>query len=133
MSSHTRVAAGNINPSRFVTLAASDGQVSECSAATDKIFGISQPETRRTPYGGLDDGYAAIATEELQIFGPGDNNECLLELGGTVVPGDKLTATTGGKGIKTVTDHNEYGAIALFGGVSGEFVPVEVRTGQISL
>jgi len=132
MASYTKVANGNINPSRFVYLdATADGKVLEASAVTHKLYGISQPGTRNAPYSTLDDGYAAIAGENVQIYGLGDK-DVLLELGGTVARGDRLTAATGGKGIKTVTDRDEYGAIAMASGVSGELIPVQVVGGQVS-
>jgi hypothetical protein len=131
VGSYSKVANGNVSPARFVYLDSSaDGKVLQASAATQKLFGISQAGTRRAPYSGLDDGYAAIAGENLQVYGLGE--QCMLELAGTVAPGDRLTATSGGKGIKTTTNLDEYGAIAQAAGSSGQLVPVLVQGGQIS-
>jgi len=55
-----------------------------------------------------------------------------LKIGGSVTAGDKLTATTGGAGITTVTDKNNYGAIALESGASGDEIRVLVVQGMIS-
>lgn len=73
------------------------------------------------------DGSSTTKTGTIAIGG-----ETKLKLGGTVAAGDKLTATTGGAGIKTITDHDLYGAIALEAGVSGDIINVAVRQGEIS-
>jgi hypothetical protein len=133
MESHTKVAAGNIAPSRFVVLTSADGKVVQAAAATDKLYGISHQGTRRAPFGGLDDGYAAIAGENLCVYGLGAK-DVLLEIGaGGCAQGDRLTSDVDGKGIKTITDHNEYGAIAQVAGVAGDLIYVEVMSGQVSL
>jgi hypothetical protein len=120
------VAGGNIAPSRFVVIDTSaDRQVTQAAGTTAGIIGVSQMGTRRTPYSTLDDGYAAVATEEIQVFCTG--SEPLLELGGTVAAGDSLTSDGSGKGITTTTDKNNYGAIALEAGVSGGLCRVRVQ------
>lgn len=131
MATFSKVANGSIVMSRFVKLdTTADGKVLQCGAG-DKIFGVSQAGSRRTPYSSLDDGYAAIAGEDLSITGPPD--QCLLELGGTVSPGDRLKADTDGKGVATTTDHDEWGAIALVAGTSGKLINVQVTgANQIS-
>lgn len=55
-----------------------------------------------------------------------------VKLGGTVAPGDKLTATTGGAWITTVTDKQNYGAIALQIGASGDLCEALIVQGMIS-
>lgn len=55
-----------------------------------------------------------------------------VKLGGTVAPGDKLTATTAGVWIKTVTDKDNYGAIALQIGASGDLCEAMVVQGMVS-
>lgn len=55
-----------------------------------------------------------------------------VKLGGTVAPGDKLTPTTGGVWIKTVTDHQNYGVIAMQIGASGDLCEALVAQGMIS-
>jgi len=118
-------ANGNIAPCRFVKLdTTADGRVLQCGAG-DKIQGISQAGTRRTPYSTLDDGYAAIAGEDLEVFGTAE--QPLLELGGTVTRGDRLKADANGAGVTSSTDKDEWGAIALQSGVSGQLVRVEVH------
>jgi hypothetical protein len=128
MSCWSKVANGNIVMSRFVMLDTTAlGKVVAATAGAE-IFGISQKGSRRTPYGGLDDGNAAIAGENLSIYG--DTERCLLELGGTVTIGQRLKASTGGVGIATTADGDEYGAIAEQNGVSGDLITVYITTGQ---
>jgi hypothetical protein len=122
---------GSIAPCRFVKQDTSyDNRVAQAGAG-EKVFGVSQQGTRRTPYGALDDGYAAIAGEDISVYGA--HEVCMLELGGTVTRGDRLKADSDGKGVATSTDHDEYGAVARVSGVSGQLIPVEVTPyGQIS-
>lgn len=121
--SYTKVAGGNVAPSRFVKLDVSNkGKVLQAGAG-EMVFGISQEGTRNIPYSTLDDGFAAIAGENLRIYGPGDNG-MMLELGGTVAVGDRLKSDANGKGVATTTANDEVGAIALAAGASGDLVPV---------
>jgi len=68
----SRVANGNILPSTCVNLTSTaDGKVDQCTSATNTNpapFGISQKATRFAPFPGLDDGYCAIAGENLLIY-----------------------------------------------------------------
>ena len=124
MPSFTKVANGNITPARFVKLdVTADGRVLQAGAG-EQIYGISQAGTRNTPYSTLDDGFAAIAGENLKIFGPPDK-EIMLELGGTVVRGDRLKSDASGRGLATVIALDEVGAIAAASGVLGELIPVQ--------
>ena len=129
MPRFSKIANGTIRPSRFVKLdTTAEGTVLECNAG-DRCFGIAQQGTRNTPYGSLDDGNAAISGEILQIYGPPEL-DVPLELGGTVDEGDYIKADADGKGVKAGTDADEYGAMCLRGGVSGEIVPVQATTGE---
>lgn len=124
MAQMSKVAAGTIRPSRFVKLdVTADGKVLEADAG-EPIYGISQKGTRNVPYSTLDDGNAAIAGENVHIFGPGE--KCSLQLGGTVAVGDRLKSDADGKGVATTTDLDEYGAIAQQAGVLDEIVEVFV-------
>lgn len=117
-------AGGNISPARFVKPdTTTDEQVLQCGAG-DRIIGVSQAGTHRTPYSTLDDGYAAVATEEIEVFGIGE--QPWLELGGTVAVGDRLKADANGKGVATTTDLDEWGAIALQAGIVGQLARVQV-------
>ena len=130
--SSCNVADGNIRTCRFVKLvAAKPGKVAECAAATDKIFGISQMGIRLSPLLETTSPPRAAAVDEmLGVYV--DGQECLLELGGTVAAGDKLTSNGSGQGITTITDHDEYGAVAIEDGISGRQCRVRVQKGQIS-
>lgn len=120
----SRVATGNVSPCRFIKLATTaDGQATQCGAG-DQIFGISGPSTRQAPYPGLDDGYHAIAGENIAVR-EYPERDVLLELSGTVSPGDRLKADTNGTGIVTTSANDEIGAIAKAAGVSGDRIPVD--------
>jgi len=125
MASFTKVSTGNIVPSVFVKLSTTlDGKVTQCGAG-DKIYGISQPGERNLPFTGLQDGFAAIAGENLRIYGPGEDKDVLLRLGGTVAPGDRLKSDASGFGVITTTPADEVGAIAQQVGVSGQIIAVQ--------
>src|SRR5262245_35890162 len=124
-TSYTKVANGNIPPSRFVKLdTTAEGRVLLCGAG-ERVYGVSQPGTRNAPYSSLDDGFAAIAGENLQIYGPGDK-DIPLELGGTVTIGARLKSDVSGRAVATTTNLDEYGAIAMASGTSNQLIPVQV-------
>lgn len=120
----SKKANGNIPPARFVKLDSSGDNLVLVATAGDKCYGICQPDVRRTPYSSLDDGYAAIAGEDVKVFGIGET--CLLELVASVSPGDRLKSDATGKGTPVTANNDEYGAIALVAGVSGQLVMVQV-------
>lgn len=122
------VAGGNISPSRFVRLSTAADNTYLQAGAGEKIVGVSQKGTRRAPYGSLDDGYAAIAGENILVFAQGMT--CGLELGGTVAAGDRLKADADGKGVAAGTGE-EYGAIAPQAGTSGDVIEVQVDLGKL--
>jgi len=121
--SYSKIAGASVAPSRIVKLLPNNTVV-HATAATDELYGITQPYTRRAPVTGWDDGLAAVAGEPVNIFGPGDD-ACKLELGGTVAIGDTLTSTTDGKGVATTTDKHRVIAIAMEAGVSGQVIKVK--------
>lgn len=125
MSSMTKVANGNISPSRFVKQDTTTGvkdRVLQCGAG-DRVYGISGPGVRNAPWSELDDGYHAIAGENCFIYGFPEK-DVLLELGGTVVAGDLLKADADGKGVVTTTSGQEVGARAEMAGASGDLIRV---------
>lgn len=131
MPCFSRVANGNIAPSRFVTpVSGTDGRVTQ-SGSGETPIGISQPGTRNTPYSSLDDGYCAIAGENVGVFGQGDN-KVPLELGGTVTNGQFIKPDSSGKGVVASSADDIYGARAEANGVSGEVIPVTVMIGYKS-
>lgn len=129
MPSYTKVANGNISPSRFVILGSGD-KVTQASAATTRLYGISGMGTRNTPLSPLDDGYHAIADENCMIYGPPEK-DVILELGGTVTAGASLTSDASGKGVATTAGTDFVGAVAMEAGVSGDLIRVQVVAGNL--
>lgn len=124
LGSFSKRPGGNVSPSRIVKLQADDTVV-HASAASDLLYGISQPSTRRLALSGWDDGYAGVSGDgAINIFGPGDDN-CPLEIGGTVTIGAYITATTDGKGVASTTDKDHVIAQAMQAGVSGDIIKVK--------
>lgn len=125
------VAGGNITPSRFVSLSTtSDRTVVQSVNGDTTIIGISQPGTHLTPLLTLDDGFAAIAGENLRVYTKGDP-EAWLELGGTVAAGDLLTPDSSGRGTTASGAATFFGARALQAGVLGQIVKVQPFFGEI--
>lgn len=131
MASNGYVADGTILVSRFVMASpTTDFRVIQATANA-VIVGISQEGSRIAPLPHVtaDPPEAAIAGEQLNIFG---KNEVvtMLEAGtGGVVRGDLLEAGTGGTGITaltTVGTVRNIGARALESAAAGELVRVEI-------
>lgn len=124
------IAAGDIYPTRFVKLDPSNtGKVLQCGAG-DRPIGISQQGTRRSPY--VDSsGKAAAAGEPIQYYDL--TEECDLEIAGTVAPMDRIKSDANGKGVKTTTNTDQYGAVAIHEGTSGKRVRVKVVYGEVSV
>jgi hypothetical protein len=120
------VAGGNIPPSRFVKMSAANTVV--LCGAGELPIGISQRGTRNTPYSSLDDGYAAIAGESLQVYGL--NETCVLELGGTIAATDVIKSDANGKGV-AAGNGDKYGAMASQPGTSGKLSEVLVAFGEL--
>ena len=122
-SAITYNASGNISPMRFVKLVAgTDYTVVQCSGANDSVIGVSGTFTERfdSVYHATD-GHACKVADPTQIP--------LLELGGIVSANDYLRSDSSGRGVAgstTISSHQEFGAIALRNGRTGEFIPVRV-------
>lgn len=124
-----KIAGGNIAPCRFVVLGT--GNTVTQSGANGLVWGISDKATRNAPLSGLDDGYAAVSGDMLNVIGPGDD-EALLELGGTVSIGQRIKSDADGKGVAATANLDCVGAICLQAGVSGDFVKVKPMRYDIS-
>ena len=124
MARFSKKASGNITPYSFVKTYTSADNTVALAGAGEQIFGISQPSTRRTPYSSLDDGYAAIDGEDLDVFSVGE--VCLLRIAGTITPGTRLKSDASGFAVAVASNNDEYGAVALGSGVSGELIMVQV-------
>lgn len=125
-------ASGTIAVSRFVAI--SGDHTVAAAGSGDVPIGISQDGGRYAPIPTVTDSppVAAISGEQLQVHFPGAPG-VLLELGDTVTAGQKLKPSTGGVGIPvagTGSLEEDYGAIAMRGGASGEKVPVLVWYGR---
>ena len=117
------VANGNISPYRVVKVdTTADNKFLQSALATSMNIGISQKGTRRAPGTGDDDGYAAIAGETIQIFGPGC--VCMAECGGTVTRGDSVTADSGGRIVTTTTAGDIVVGEALQSGATNDIIEI---------
>lgn len=121
------IAGGTINPSRFCKLSTTlDNTVLECDA-NEPVVCISSESAQDAPIPGSG-ADAAVSGEAFKAYFPGDF--CLLELGGTVAPGDYLKSDADGKGVVaavTGTTMQHVGAVAWQGGGSGAKVLVQIE------
>lgn len=124
--SATANAGGNVAPNRYVTQdTTADYQVLQ-STAGQQIAGVAMGGSRYpSGFGSLDDGFVAILGENLRYYTAPDKG-VPLELGGTVVAGDRLKSDANGKGVTTTTDRDEYGSVARAAGASGDIIPVDL-------
>lgn len=137
-NSFTKRATGNISPCRIVRVdtAVDDGcqQAVLASTTSHTLLGISGEDKLFINYGSLDDGYHATATagrDMCKIHGEGSRG-VLLDIGGTVAAGDRLSPDANGKGITTTTDRDRYAATAEESGVDGDRIRVHVTLGERS-
>jgi hypothetical protein len=89
-------------------------QVSQCSVAGERIFGVAQEALRSAPIPGDADNAAdraAIAADQIRVFGPGE--VCLLRVASAVTAGAYLKTDANGLAVATTTANDIYGAIAL--------------------
>lgn len=125
------VAGGNIGIAVFVTLSATLDRTITQSASGDKPIGIAQTGTHLIPALGIDDGFSAIAGENVHVATK-DDDEAFLQLGGTVASNDFLKPDGSGNGTGiTATTGNFYGARALTAGTSGQLIKVQPAFGTL--
>lgn len=77
-----------------------------------------------------------ISTDVIAIDTTGPvayTGEYKLKIGGTVTRGDYLKSDSSGFGITVTTNLDEYGAVALESGVSGDTISVLVQNGIFSV
>ena len=110
------VAAGDIRPSRFVklsTVAGATGKVLQ-AGATDNVIGVSQQGTRNPAYSSLDDGFAAIAGENVRVYTAADPEDMpYIEVDAAYPQGTLLKPSTNGIATATVTNLDIAGAILM--------------------
>lgn len=126
------VANGNVSPRRFVVpvTGAGNGQRAiQATGSTRPYLGISGDFTRYPPGSPSDDGYCAVAGENLTYFAPGQS--CNLDIGATDITdcGTPLKSDANGKGtpmLTTGTTAEWVGALPWRTGVAEETIPVYV-------
>lgn len=126
------VANGNISPSRACVIdtayTGAGRRVIQDGTGGLRVFGVSQKGTRYAGGTPADDGFAAIAGEDIMLHQPSDLSPiCGLELGGTVAAGDSLKSDSSGRGVTTTTAGDFVFAIALQGGVTGDVIDVRLQ------
>lgn len=126
------VADGNVKPGRFVKRGTVAGHVAQAGAG-ERTCGISHTNVRNAAVPGWDDGYHAIAGEQVAINGNTVENAPLIS-GGVITPGAYLKSDSDGRGVVATTDKDEYGAIARTGATAAnQLISVDVVQGQLSV
>jgi len=129
------MAGGNIYPSRFVMIDASNDFKGLIATTNAKTVGVSDVGTNYAP---LSDQtvseYAAKAGQNLRLFGDGDI--CLIESGAVIVRGNELKADSVGRATPiatTGTTNQRIGAVAIqSASAAGEFILCQVRSAIIN-
>lgn len=116
-------AAGNINPSRFITLSTTENhRAVESNSGDTKVIGISQEGTKEWPHTGAS-AYAATDGDSFHYYPYGA--EALLKIGsGGVSAGDFVKPDNDGQGV-TASSGTAL-AIALEAASAAEFARVIV-------
>ncbi len=126
-----KIANGNIKPYRLVKLdTTTEGRVLQCSTG-DKPWGVSQMGTHLMALNDgiftVNDGYAAIQNEPINIFGPGEEEGQLISLligiGGCTID-DYLGPDTDGRGITITAAGVWYACRALATRTVNQICPV---------
>lgn len=132
MPQYSRVATGDIFPSRFVMLDTSaPGRVKQAISG-QLLYGISQAEVRGAPYRPSLTGIetrAAADGDRLFIFGP-NGRDVLLTYGGQIAIGDRLTSDNSGQGVKALSPNDLILAVAQERGAAGMIRKVTIITSQ---
>jgi hypothetical protein len=142
------MANGTIYPCRFVSIdtagtadanynASGNFKVIEDIIAAQAIYGVSQEASDWPPITDshiTNNGYAAIAGEQVKVYG--GEERCLIELAATTTAGQmlKANATTDGKGTPvdvsgSVTYPQYFGGFAEQDGYTGDKIRMIVRPG----
>lgn len=108
-------AASAVSPHRWCKFTATDGEVAQASADTDKLMGVSLNE-------------ATASGERLEVERMG---VVPIEYGGNVAAGDFLTSDAQGRAIVAAVG-DRYGGIAETSGDSGTIGAVFICHGAIS-
>jgi hypothetical protein len=116
------VAGGDIRPSRFVKVGASDFRILQAGAG-EACIGVTRKGTRNPPQDGLNDGFLAKVGENCPIHRVGE--VAPLQLGDTVTRGGRLKSDSSGRGVPAANNENAY-AIALESGAVDNVVLVTV-------
>jgi hypothetical protein len=121
-------AGGNIGPSCFVKISTAANETVLLASTNEDVFGVSQEGLHNPPGLAGADAYAAVAGENIKIYGPGST--CMLTIGsGGCSPGDYLKSDSSGFGVAAATTGataQSVGAIALETGSSGDKIRVYV-------
>jgi hypothetical protein len=116
-----------IPPMRFVYIDPSNQYtvLVAASATAHPLVGISQAGTRTYPSNATDANVAGLPGENLLVFNDPEDQDCQVESGGVINPGDFLTSDTIGRAIATTTTGNQIGAQADGAATAaGQFIPV---------
>ncbi len=127
------VARGNIAPFRFVRVDTTTENGCVQAGDNTDVIGVAQGGTNKPEVSGMiTSQYAAENGQPVRVAGVGSIT--LLEVGGTVTPGQYLKSDSQGRGVPVATTGTviqNYGAIALQGGSTGSIIRVMVLIGKV--
>jgi len=127
-----KIAGGNIRPCRILQITATKDQVTEATAPTQPIAGVSLNATKYPPGSTEDDGYVATSGFAVPYYGNGDI--CFVMAGAAISDfqtplvsdsaGRAITATTitGSSSVSTYTLGRPLSAASI----AGELISVQI-------
>ena len=123
------LAGGTIAPMTFVSPDPSNDYRVIQATANSQISGVASDSTETAPLPGNSTNAATVGNP-IRVYGEAE--QCKVTYGATVVRGNYLKSDASGNAIPIATTGNvqNYGAIALVSGASGEIHNVQVHLGK---
>lgn len=125
------VANGNIAACSFVKFDGTRPGLVVQAGAGDAVVGVAGQGSRWAPWDELDDGYLAVAGENVAVKQDGAKR-VMIKLGGTVDEGSWLKSDASGFAVASTTDQDKVGGRARQAGVSGDYIEMDVIIGERS-
>ncbi len=134
MARSSYVASGNILPfsiCKFDTTSTGLGKVLQAGAG-DIPCGVAGMAQHRAPLTGLQDGYAAVAGENVVVFDPADpENQTAVAVDAAYAQGTLIKPSTGGIGTQATSDGDYYiGRLMRASLGANDIVPIMVIFGM---
>ncbi len=124
------VASGSLYPGTIVKLDTTSGNTGKVlqAGAGDNCVGVTALGKRNAPLAGLDDGYAAIAGENVRVYTSSDPEDMpVVQVDAAYAQGTKIKPGTNGIGTSAASDGDIYiGELAEASSAANQYVQIRV-------